>query len=331
MATSGSILGNPVKRKEDPGILTGTTEYFDDLQVAGSLHVVFVRSTTAHANLGEIDTSEAEAMPGVVAVYTAADLELPDMHGFMMLPPTMNRPPLAREKVRFVGDMVAAVVAESKAAAVDAAEAVIVDYDPLPVVVDPEAALDAAAPVVHEAQGSNLANGMGTGPVDGVLDDADVVVSARIVNQRVAPVPMEPGGIVAVPGEPAGGLTFHAATQGPHSFRDEIACKLGLDPRCCGFNPAVGGGSAKNGLYPEHLIAAKAALLLGRPVTWTETVREHDRNVPRSRHGARRRVGPGATGRSPGCVCHDRRRRRLPRTSVRSCRSSRKLVLRACT
>src|SRR6478735_8193053 len=175
MATSGSILGNPVKRKEDPGILTGTTEYFDDLQVAGSLHVVFVRSTSAHANLGEIDTSEAEAMPGVVAVYTAADLELPDMHGFMMLPPTMNRPPLAKGKVRFVGDIVAAVLAETRTQAVDAAEAVIVDYDDLPAVVDPAAAVTNTATLVHEGHGSNVANAMGTGPSEGVLDDADVV------------------------------------------------------------------------------------------------------------------------------------------------------------
>src|SRR5258708_924502 len=243
MPTSGSILGNPVRRREDPGILTGQTQYFDDLPIAGMTHVAFVRSTIAHATIEGIDTSEAVAMPGVVAVYTADDLDLPDHHGFMMLPPTMNRPMLARDRVRFVGDIVAMVVAETKAEAVDAAEAVIVDYDPLPVVVDPEAALEAAATVVHEAQGSNLANGMGTRPVDDVLADADVVVSARIVNQRVAPVPMEPGGIVAVPGEPAGGLTFHAATQGPHGFRDEIAGKLGLDPSVVrGANAAVGGG-----------------------------------------------------------------------------------------
>ena len=177
-------------------------------------HVAFVRSTIAHAVIEGIDTSDAVSMPGVVAVYTADDLDLPDHHGFMMLPPTMNRPPLARDRVRFVGDIVAMVVAETKAQAVDAAEAVIVDYDPLPVVVDMEAAILPDAPVVFEAQGSNIANGMGTGPVEGVLDDADVVVTARIVNQRVAPVPMEPAGIVAVPGEPDGGLTFWAATQG---------------------------------------------------------------------------------------------------------------------
>jgi aerobic carbon-monoxide dehydrogenase large subunit len=277
MATSGSILGNPVRRREDPGILVGDTQYYDDLKVPGLLHAAFVRSTIAHAVIEGIDTSDAETMPGVVAVYTASNLDVPDYHGFIMLPPTMNRPALARDRVRFVGDIVAMVIAETKAQAVDAAEAVIVDYDPLPVVVDPEAALEAAANVVHEAQGSNLANGMGTGPVEGVLDDADVVVSARIVNQRVAPVPMEPGGIVAVPGEPAGGLTFHAATQGPHGFRDEIAGKLGLDPSVVrGANAAVGGGfGAKAGATVEHILVSKAAMDLDRPIKWTETRSEN--------------------------------------------------------
>ena len=277
MATSGSILGNPVRRREDPGILTGATEYFDDLQVTGLLHVAFVRSTIAHAVLEAIDTSDAVSMPGVVGVYTADDLDLPDQHGFMMLPPTMNRPPLARGRVRFVGDIVAAVIAETKAQAVDAAEAVIVDYDPLPAVVDPEAAIESDSPVVFEAQGSNIANAMGTGLVEGILDDADVVISVRIVNQRVAPVPMEPAGIVVVPGEPDGGLTFWATTQGPHGVRDELAAKLGLEPEVVrGAAISVGGGfGAKSGMIVEYLIAAKVSLLLNRPVKWTETRSEN--------------------------------------------------------
>ncbi len=96
MATSGSILGNPVRRREDPGILSGATEYFDDLKIAGLLHVAFVRSTIAHAVLEAIDTSDAVSMPGVVAVYTADDLDLPDSHGFMMLPPTKKFPTHSR-------------------------------------------------------------------------------------------------------------------------------------------------------------------------------------------------------------------------------------------
>ena len=191
MAKSGSILGNPVIRREDPGILLGATEYFDDLEIDGLLHVAFVRSTIAHARIEMLEVDEARAMPGVVAVYASGDLDVPDHHGFMMLPPTMNRPTLARGKVRFVGDIVAMVIAETKAQALDAAEAVIVDYDPLPAVADIEAALEPDAPIVHEEHGSNVANAMGTGPVEGILDDADVVVSQRIVNQRLAAVPME--------------------------------------------------------------------------------------------------------------------------------------------
>jgi len=277
MAQAGSILGNPVRRREDPGILCGTTEYFDDLQIADLLHVAFVRSTIAHATIDAVDTNDAVAMPGVAVVYTADNLDVADHHGFMMLPPTMNRPPLARGRVRYVGDIVAMVVADTKAHAVDAAEAVIVDYDPLPAVVDPEAAIEPDAFVVFDAQGTNVANSMGTGPVEGVLDDADVVVSARIVNQRVAPVPMEPAGIVAVPGEPTGGLTFYAATQGPHGVRDELAAKLGLDPAVVrGANPAVGGGfGAKAGFIVEYQLVAQAALALGRPVKWTETRSEN--------------------------------------------------------
>jgi carbon-monoxide dehydrogenase large subunit len=277
MATSGSILGNPVRRKEDPGILTGATQYFDDLAVGGLLHAAFVRSTVAHARIEAVDVDEARMMPGVVAVFTADDLQLPDMHGFMMLPPTMNRPPLARDRVRFVGDMVAVVIAESRAAAVDAAEAVIVDYDPLPALVDMSTAVTDTTNVIHEGHGSNVANAMGTGPVEGVLDDADVVVRQHIVNQRVAPVPMEPNGMIVVPGEPAGGFTFYAPTQGPNGPRDEMAMILGLDPSVVrGANPAVGGGfGAKNVLYPEQVIVAKAALLLDRPIKWTETRSEN--------------------------------------------------------
>ena len=277
MATSGSILGNPVLRKEDPGILTGATEYYDDLKVGGLLHVAFVRSTVAHANVTGIDTADAKTMPGVAAVYTASDLELPDVHGFIMLPPTMNRPPLAKDTVRFVGDIVAMVVADTKAHALDAAESVVVDYDELPAIASIEAATAEGAPVLHDAQGTNVANVMGTGPVEGVLDDADVVVRERIVNQRLAPVPMEPGGIVVVPGDPAGGLSLWVASQGPHGVRDELAMYLGIDPSLVrARNAAVGGGfGAKQGMYVEHLATAKAALLLGKPVKWTETRSEN--------------------------------------------------------
>ncbi len=277
MASSGSILGNPVLRREDPDILTGGTEYLDDLDIEGLLHVAFVRSTIAHARIESIDTDDAKAMSGVVAVYVNGDLDLADHHGFVMLPPTMNRPPLARDKVRFVGDIVAMIVAESKAQATDAAEAVIIDYDPLPSVADMEAALEADAPLIHEDHGSNVANAMGTGPVDGILDDADVIVSQRVVNQRLAAVPMEANGMIAVPGDPVDGMTLWVSSQGPHSVRDALAPVLGLDPalvraRCA----AVGGGfGPKQGVYVEFFLVAKAAQVLDRPVKWAETRSEN--------------------------------------------------------
>ncbi len=277
MATAGSILGNAVLRREDPGILTGVTEYYDDLSVPGLLHVAFVRSTIAHAVLEGVDTADALAMPGVVAIYTAADFDLPDQHGFVMLPPTMNRPILARDRVRFVGDLVAVVVAESKAQAVDASEVVVVDYDPLPAIADMEASLEPGAVLIHEGHGSNVANAMGTGPVEGVLDDADVVVSARIVNQRLAGAPMEPNGVVAVPGEPAGGMTVTVASQGPHGVQGDLVGVLGLDPAVLRVRTvAVGGGfGSKSGTYPEHILTCKAAQVLHRPVKWTETRTEN--------------------------------------------------------
>jgi len=276
-ATSGSILGNPVLRTEDPRILRGDAGYFDDLDVDGLLHVAFVRSTIAHARIELIDTTEAAAMPGVIAVYTADDLELGPHIGMPLLPPELSRPPLARDVVRFVGDIVAAVVAETRARAVDAAELVVVEYDPLPTVVDPEAALVETAPVLFPEHGSNLAIHLQFGEDDPtIFDGADIVVEGRLVNQRVAPVPMEPNGIVVEPdGDDA--LTVYVPTQGPHGVRDTLAGAVGLSPEHVRvIAPAVGGGfGAKATLYVEHIIAAAVARALGRPVKWTETRSEN--------------------------------------------------------
>jgi carbon-monoxide dehydrogenase large subunit len=277
MARSGSILGNAVRRKEDPGVLRGDTQYFDDLAFDAMAHIVFVRSTVAHARVDQIDTTGAASMPGVVGVYTADNLALPDQQGFAMLPPVFNRPPLARGTVRFVGDVVAAVVADTRSQAVDAAEMVVVDYDPLPVVIDPEAALTADSPVVFPEHGSNLAFEMNFGTDPTVFDGADVVVSQVFYNQRVAGVPMEANGIVAVPGAPNGGLTVWVPTQAPNGMQAPLADALGLDASAVRVvAPAVGGGfGPKAGVYVEHLVAAKAAIVLQRPVKWTETRSEN--------------------------------------------------------
>ncbi len=216
MAASGSILGNAVLRLEDPTLLTGEGKYVDDLVEPGMLHVAFVRSTEAHANLLSVDISEASSMPGVVAVYHAGgdDLGLPSLQQFPMMPETLNRPVFATGKVRFVGDVVAAVVAETRAQAADAAEAVVVDYEPLPAVVTAVDALAPDAPLLFAEHGSNVCFGT-TFPPEGdadPLDGADVVAEVTMVSQRLAGVPMETNGILAVPAD--GGLTCWVSPPG---------------------------------------------------------------------------------------------------------------------
>jgi len=277
MPASGSILGNAVLRVEDPAVLRGDARYFDDLVSEGVAHVVFVRSTIAHALIEAVDTSEAEAMSGVLGVYTSENLELLPVQGFVMLPPAFSRPPLAVGTVRFVGDIVAAVIAETRAQAVDAAEMVIVDYDPLPAVVDPEAALEDDSTLLFPDHGSNLAIEFDFGDDPTVLDEADVVVEGRFVNQRVAAVPMEPNGVLVEPDPDTGGITVWAPTQAPFSIRDPLAEAIGLAPDTVRVvAPMVGGGfGAKTGLYPEFVVAARLAVDLGRPVKWTETRSEN--------------------------------------------------------
>lgn len=277
MPASGSILGNAVLRVEDPAVLRGDARYFDDLVSEGVAHVVFVRSTIAHALIEAVDTSEAEAMPGVLGVYTSANLELPPVQGFVMLPPTFSRPPLAVGTVRFVGDIVAAVVAETRAQAVDAAEMVIVDYDPLPAVVDPEAALENDSTLLFPDHGSNLAIEFDFGDDPTVLEEAEVVVEGRFVNQRVAAVPMEPNGVLVEHDAETGGIKVWVPTQAPFGVRDPLAEAIGVAPdKVRVVAPMVGGGfGAKTGLYPEFVVAARLAIDLDRPVKWTETRSEN--------------------------------------------------------
>ncbi len=276
MAVSGSILGNAVQRVEDPRLLRGDARYVDDFTPPETVHAAFVRSSMAHARLLAVDTGDAERRPGVLLVATHSTLGLDPVQGFVMLPPVFNRPPLADHVVRFVGDIVAVVAAETRAQAVDAAEAVLVEYDALPVVVDPEAALADDAPLLFPEHGSNLAIAFDVGEDPTIFDDADLVVDGRFVNQRLAPVPMEANGVLVEPG-PEGGLTVTVPTQGPFGVRDALATALGVDPALVRvLAPAVGGGfGAKQGAYCEYVIAAALARRLGRPVKWTESRSEN--------------------------------------------------------
>lgn len=280
---AGSILGNRVRRTEDPELLTSGGTYVYDLHrrgwdrdpIEGMLHAVFVRSIAAHAVLGSVDLSEAAAAPGVVGVFDAASLGVDPHHGFMKVHDSFAHAPLATDRVRFVGEPVALVVAETFDAAVDAAELVLIDYDPLQVIVDPESAFDADAPVIFAEKGDNIALSV-TDPDTDPLAGADHVVRGRYVNQRVAGAPMEPNSCAAVPDDD-GRLTFYAANQMPHLVKVQLAGVLGVEPaEVRVISPHVGGGfGAKAALCHENSAVAAAARSLGRPVSWTETRSEN--------------------------------------------------------
>ncbi|MGH9044823.1 MAG: xanthine dehydrogenase family protein molybdopterin-binding subunit [Acidimicrobiales bacterium] len=279
-----SILGNRVVRTEDRKFLTTGGLYVDDVAVDGALHVVYVRSPIAHGTIKSIDTSQALSCPGVVAVFTSHDLGMDPMPSAAPFANgSMVRPWLAEAVVRFVGDMVAAVVAGTRSQAVDGAEQIVVDYEPLEPVLDLEKALD-GAPFVHAGAGTNLAISipgdlLGVGLVspeaakepDGLFDDCEVVVRQRIVNQRVAPCPLEVRAAAASWQD--GRLTQWATSQAPHRVKDALVGALGLSPeQVRAISPDVGGGfGAKIGAYPEELLVGWIARALGRPVRWVET------------------------------------------------------------
>jgi aerobic carbon-monoxide dehydrogenase large subunit len=264
-----SALGGAVRRREDRRLVTGAGQFADDVRRDSALHVVFVRSTFAHARLANIDVTSAAAMPGVAGVFLAADLGLAPRAAFPA-PDTMARPPLASEVVRFVGDAIAVVVAITRDQAVDAAASVLVDYDSLPVVIDPELALEAGAPILHADKGDNLAFAVETGEA-GALDGAEVVVRARFFNQRLAAVPIEASAILAEP-DGQGGIAMWVSTQVPFRVRDEVAESIGLpESKVRVIAPDVGGGfGAKLMTYPEQSIIGALALKLDRPVRWFE-------------------------------------------------------------
>jgi carbon-monoxide dehydrogenase large subunit len=275
MAAAGSILGNAVQRLEDPTLLTGAGKYVDDMAPSGTLHLAFVRSTQAHAKVLGVDVSAAESMPGVKAVYHARgnDLGLPSFQGFPMMPPALNRPVFASDVVRFVGDIVAAVVATSKAEAMDAADAVVIDYESLPVVVTMQQALAPDAPILFPEHGSNVCFGTEHGADVDPFEGADAIAEVTMVSQRLAGAPMENNGVLVEPGERPGTLTVWVSHQAPHSAHGALTAMLGMEPGdmrvVC---PWVGGGfGPKAAVYVEYIVAAAACRALGVPVKWAET------------------------------------------------------------
>jgi carbon-monoxide dehydrogenase large subunit len=271
----GSILGNAVRRVEDPDLVRGRGTYVDNMRPHGALFASFVRSPFAHATISGIDVSEAAASPGVVAVYTAADLGLAPGFPFFPTNPKCARPPLAEGKVRFVGEAVAVVLAETKAQAVDATELVDVDYEPLDVVVDMEEALAEGAPLQFDDVPGNVAAGQRSPDDVDVLAGAAHVVRVRIENQRLAVAPMEGNAVLVTPGgeDQDHDLTVHMATQMPHVAQQSLARTFGLEPeRVRVVAPHVGGAfGGKAGVPSEHVVLVAAARRVGRPVSWAET------------------------------------------------------------
>ena len=283
----GSLLGNRVVRVEDPDLLTGHASYVGNLKIPGCLTAAFVRSPYAHARVRAVHTAAAAEAPGVVAAFAAGDLDLPALGEFLVLNPACARPPLATEKVRFVGDPVAVVVAESEAAAVDAAELVVVDYEPLEAAVDLVEAASPGAPVQFEALGTNVAAGFRAPPEPDPLAGARTVVRAQLENQRVAVVPMEADAIAAVPGDDGDGheLTVYVSTQMPHDVWHSISTAFGIEQSAVRVvAPHVGGAfGSKVGLGAEHATVIAAARHLGRPVRWVQTRAEAFMGMPDGR------------------------------------------------
>jgi carbon-monoxide dehydrogenase large subunit len=288
---TGRLIGAPVRRKEDRPLLTGRGSYVGNMALPGTVSMAVVRSPYAHARIKSISVDAARAADGVVGVYTAADLQ-EDWKAAMPCawPVTedMKNPPhypLASEEVRYQGDGVAVVVAATSAAARDAAELIEVDYEPLPVAVGVEEALQDGAPLVHSELGTNHCYTwkLDAGDVDAAFASADATVSCRYVQPRLIPNAMEPRAVVARP-EPNGDLTVWSATQIPHILRLLLAATLGInESKVRVIAPDVGGGfGSKLDVYAEELLAAALARRLGTPVKWVE---ERSENYVATIHG----------------------------------------------
>ncbi len=274
----GSILGNRVLRKEDPKFLTTGGVYVDDMLdeplLVGSVHVTYVRSSVAHAIINSIDTSDAAQMPGVLAVLTGADLGLQPVPSSFN--PMATRTLLAMDKVRYVGEPVAAIVSETREQGEDASEMVIVDYDFLEPLIDLEQSM-ASSNLIYESCGSNVVFdttvlGIPENTGDAYFADCEVVVKGRFINQRVAPCPLEVRGSAAAWGSD-GRLVQWLSTQHAQGAHAPIAATNGVDvAQVRVMTPDVGGGfGAKIGAYPEELLLGVIAKRIGRPVRWRET------------------------------------------------------------
>ncbi|PSQ46358.1 carbon monoxide dehydrogenase [Halobacteriales archaeon SW_7_65_23] len=284
------LVGTSVQRREDPRLVSGEAEYTDDVQ-HGGLFLALCRSRYGHARIEEVDTSDAAAMPGVEAVYTADDVAASDAPGSIRggSGAAPDQTLLAEETVTFQGQPIAAVLADDRYTATEAAEAVDVSYERLPAVVDPEAALGDDAPTIHDVAPDNVTFEWDTGDADAAdaaLADADRVVDVEFTINRVVPTAMEPRSAVAEPDpDDDGHLSLAVSVQNPHQMREDVAAFLGLsEDRVDVRSPDVGGGfGGKLQPYPGYLAAAWAAHEFGQPVKWTATRTEEFLSMVHSR------------------------------------------------
>jgi aerobic carbon-monoxide dehydrogenase large subunit len=281
------LVGERVKRREDPRLIQGRGTYVDDVKIVGMLHLAFKRSDVAHGRIRSVDVSAAVAMDGVEAVFTGA--QIAELLAPMPIGTPFPSPPhraVATDVVRYAGEPVAVVVASNRYTARDAADAIVVDIEPLPAVIDPELAMTGKPTVIHPDFANNLAVALvpsGTGvsadlstvdnsAIDAAFAKAEVVVSQRMMNQRLVPNAMEPRGVVAhfEPGK--GTMTIWSSTQNPHILRTMIAAMTGLgQDQVRAIAPEVGGGfGAKINIYGEEYVAAVVTKQLGLPVKWIE-------------------------------------------------------------
>lgn len=278
-----TVLGKPIKRKEDPRLLSGTSKYVDDLKLPGMLHSAVLRSTYAHAFIKGIDFSKAAIASGVRLIFTAKDLPKsmvnPLATGETLDGVVIERPVLVGEEVHYMGEPLAFIVADSRYEAEDALELIMVDYEPLDVVSDPEDALKNGSPHAHSSLKSNLVQveKVSFGDVDSAFEKASKIVKSEFLNQRLAPSPLETRACIASYDSGSQSLTIWISTQGPFQVRSDISDTLSLsENKVRVIAPEVGGGfGAKISLYSEEVLCSVASMRLGLPIKWIETRSEN--------------------------------------------------------
>ncbi len=282
-AATKKYVGQPLKRVEDPRLIKGVATYIDDMTLTGMLHAAFLRSPYAHAKINSINTDAAKALPGVIGVFTGAEVN--DKCG--VVPCSSQMPDLKDPKHRvlagarayFVGHAVAVVVAKDRYVARDALDLIEVDYEPLPAVSDPQKALEKNSPLTHPELGSNIAFTwtLANGDIDAAFKQADRIVRQSMIHQRLTPMAIEPRGCIASHHAGEGTMTLWTSTQIPHLIRTLLPGMIGVaENKLRIVAPEVGGGfGSKLNLYAEEALCCHLAIQLGVPVKWIETRREN--------------------------------------------------------